>query len=78
MCGQTVNYMRQNYDRATEKLAFECDKSFSNATKNLHQQNSDIANEIIFVTIPYCTIYYLLYQEFIYCWIFDSISYSLV
>ena len=65
MYGQTVNYTRQNYGTATEKLAFECDKSFSDATTNLHQQNPDIANGIIFVTIPYCTIYYLLYQEFL-------------
>ena len=39
MCAATVNYTRQNYGTVTEKLAFECDNSFSGATTNLHQQN---------------------------------------
>ena len=33
-----VNYTRENYGTATEKLAFECDKGFSGAVTNLHQQ----------------------------------------
>ena len=65
MCGPTVNYTWQDYGTTTEKLEFECDKSFNGATANLHQQNPDMSNGIIFVTIPYCTIYYLLYQEFL-------------
>ena len=56
---------RQNYGTATEKLAFEYDKSLSGATTNLHQQNPSMTNEIKLATIPYCTIYYLLYQEFL-------------
>ena len=59
-----VNYTRQNYDTTIEKLAFECDKNFSGATTNIHQQNPYMTSGIIFVTIPYCTIYYLLCQEF--------------
>ena len=39
MCAPTVNYIRQKYGTATEKLAFECDKSFSGAKTNLYQQN---------------------------------------
>ena len=54
---------RQNYGTATEKLAFEYDKSFSGATTNLHQQNPSMASGIKLATISYCTIYYLLYQE---------------
>ena len=65
MCAPTINYTRQNYGTATEKLAFECDRSFSGATTNLHQQNRYMTSGIIFVTIPYCTIYYLLHQEFL-------------
>ena len=30
-------YMRQNYETATEKLAFEYDKSFSGGKTNLYQ-----------------------------------------
>ena len=52
------------YITEIEKLAFECDKNFSGATINLHQQNLCMTSGIIFLTIPYCTIYYLLYQEF--------------
>ena len=63
MCTPTVNYKQQNYCTATEKLAFECNKNFSGATTNLHQ--ICVASGIIFATIPYCTIYYLLYQEFL-------------
>ena len=37
MYATTVYYTRQNYGTATEKLAFEFDKSFSGATTNLHQ-----------------------------------------
>ena len=55
---------RQNYGTTTEKLAFEYDKSFSGATTNLHQQNPSMTSGIKLATIPYCTIYYLLYQEF--------------
>ena len=65
MCALTVNYTLQNYATATEKFAFECHKCFSDATTNLHQQNPCMTSGIIFVTIPYCTIYYLLYQEFL-------------
>ena len=57
--------MGQNYSTTTEKLAFECDKSLSGAIINLNQQNPYVTSGIIFVTIPYCTIYYLLYQEFL-------------
>ena len=39
MCALTVNYIRQNYSTATEKLAFECDMSFSGATTIFRQQN---------------------------------------
>ena len=46
-------------------LFLQCDKSFSGGTTNLHQQNPFLTSGIIFVTIPYCTIYYLLYQEFL-------------
>ena len=59
------NYTRENYGTATEKWAFECDKSFSSAATNLHQQNPCMTSGVIFVTIPYCTIYYLPYQEFL-------------
>ena len=64
MCGLTLHYTRQNYGTITGKLAFERDKSFSGATTSLYQQNPCMTSGIIFVTIPYCTIYYLLYQEF--------------
>ena len=50
--------------QATEKLASEYEKSFSGATTNLHQQNPSMRSGIKLATIPYCTIYYLLYQEF--------------
>ena len=33
-----VNYTRENYGIATEKLAFECNKSFSGPVTNLYQQ----------------------------------------
>ena len=56
---------RQNYGTTTEKLAFEYDKSFTGATTNLHQQNPSMTSGIKLATIPYCTIYYLLYQEFL-------------
>ena len=46
MCGPTVNYTQQNYGTATEKLAFECDKNFSAATTNLHQQNPSMTINI--------------------------------
>ena len=39
MCAPTVYSMRQIYGTKIEKLAFECDKSFSGATTNLYQQN---------------------------------------
>ena len=57
--------MRQNYGTLTEKLVFECDKSFSGATTNLRRQNPCMTSGIIFLTIPYCAIYYLLYQGFL-------------
>ena len=38
-CAPNVNYTRQNLGTATEKLAFECDKCFTDANTNLHQQN---------------------------------------
>ena len=62
MYALTINYTPQNYGTATEKLAFECGKSFSGAARNLHQENPCMTSEIIFVTILYFTIYYLLYQ----------------
>ena len=62
MCAPMVNYT-QNYGTATEKLAFECDKCCSDATTNLYQQNLCMTSGIKFVPIPYCSIYYLLYQE---------------
>ena len=65
MCAPMVNYIRQNYGTATEKLAFKCNKSFSGATTNLRQQNPCMTSGIIFLTIPYCAIYYLLYQVFL-------------
>ena len=46
-------------------LFLQCDKSFSGGTTNLHQQNPFLTSGIIFVTIPYCTIYYLLYQDYV-------------
>ena len=58
MCAPTVHYMQLNCGLATENLAFECDKSFSVATTNLSQQNTCMTSGIVFVTIPYCTIYY--------------------
>ena len=36
--------MRQNHGAATEKLAFECDKSFSGAKANLYQENTCITS----------------------------------
>ena len=63
MWAPIVNYTRGKYGTATEQLAFECDKSFSGATRSLHHQNLFMTSGIILVTIPYCTIYYLLYQE---------------
>ena len=53
MCAPTVNYTRQNYGTANEKLAFECSKSVIGATTNLHQQNSFMASGIIFVPLWY-------------------------
>ena len=49
--------------KAIEKLAFECDKIISGETTNLHQQNPCMRNGIIFVTVPYCTIYCLLIRN---------------
>ena len=65
MCVPTVNCAQQNHGTATEKVAFECDKSFRVATTNLHLQNPSMTSGIMFVTIPYCIIYYLLHQEFL-------------
>ena len=47
----------------SSKLAFECDKSFSDAITNLYQQNTWLTSGIIFVAIPYSTIYYLIYSR---------------
>ena len=55
---KTVAYLQKN-------LAFEHDKSIGAATANLHQQNPCMTSGIIFVATRYCTIYYLLYQEFL-------------
>ena len=38
-------------------LAFECDESISAATTNPRQQNPCMTSEIIFATIPCCTVY---------------------
>ena len=54
--------MQQNCDLATEKLAFECDKSVSAATANPRQHNQCLTNGTIFLTIPYCTIYCIKYS----------------
>ena len=65
MSAPTVNYTRQNCDKAIEKLGFEYATSISAATTNIRQQNLSMIIEIIFIpTIPYCTIYNLLYKEF--------------
>ena len=64
MCAPTLNEIGQNYGTATEKMAFECNKSFSGAATNLRQQSPCVTSGIVFVTIPYCTIYYLPRQEF--------------
>ena len=61
----TVNYTEQKCSIAIEKFAFECDKSISVVTTNLHQQNLCMISGIIFVTFPYCIIYYSLHQEFL-------------
>ena len=82
----TVNQIRQNYGTVTEKLAFECDQSFSRATANLCRQNPCTKSEIIFVNIPYCTILLLTVSGIPYCmclsvkcyWISYIISSSLV
>ena len=60
-----VFYTGQKYGTATEKLDFECNKSFNGATTNLHQQNPCMTSGIRFITILYCTIYHLLNQEFL-------------
>ena len=52
MCVPPVNYTRQNCSAATEKLTFECEKSFSGPTANLHQQNLFMTSGIIFASIP--------------------------
>ena len=64
MCAPTVNYKRKIYGTVFEKLVFECVKCFSGAATNPHQQNLCMTIGILFVTIPFWTIYYLLYQEF--------------
>ena len=65
MCAPAVNHTQRNYGTATEKFAFECGKCFSGRTTNPHQQNPCIRTGSILITISYCTIYYLLYQEFL-------------
>ena len=67
MCTSTVNYARHNCLIANEKLPFICDKSIIASTTYLHQQNPCMTSGIIFVTIPYCTIYYLLLSGISYC-----------
>ena len=65
MSAPTVNYTRQNCDKALEKLGFECATSISAATTNIRQQNLSMTVGITFIpTIPYCAIYNLLYKEF--------------
>ena len=44
MCAPTVNYTRQNCDKATENLVFEYDMSMNAAKTNLHQQNPCMEN----------------------------------
>ena len=67
MSAPTVNYTRLNYGTATEKMAFECDKSCSGTTTNLRQQNPCMTSGIKFVTILivpvtiYCIRNFLLY-----------------
>ena len=56
---------RQNYGTSTEKLAFGYDRSFGGATTNLRQQNTSMTSGIKLAAVPCCTIYYLLYQEFL-------------
>ena len=80
--------MRQNYNTATEKLAFKSDKSFSECNYKSSSTKFIYDKWNLFVAIPYCTIYYLRYQEFFtvcaYCatnfyyWISYGINYSLV
>ena len=56
MCA-TKEDTKQNYGSATEK--------YSGATTNLYQENPCVTSGIISVTIHCCTIYHLLYQEFL-------------
>lgn len=56
--GKTVAYLQKN-------LALERDKSTGAATTNLHQKNPCMTSGIVFVATLYCTIYHLLYQEFL-------------
>ena len=65
MCVSTVSYTQQNYDTTTQKLAFKCEKSFSGARSNFYQQNPCMTSGIMFITIPYYIICYLLYRKFL-------------
>ena len=83
VCVPRVRYTRQNFGTTTEKLALKCNKSFNCATTNCHKQNPCMASGNIFVTIPYCTIWYLgipccMCQSIKYCRISYIISFSLV
>ena len=64
MRASKVSYAQKNCGVATEKLAFECNKRINAALTNAHQQNPSMTSGIIFIVIPDCTFYYLLYQEF--------------
>ena len=81
ICAPVVNYMRQNYNTATEKLAFKSDKSFSECNYKSSSTKFIYDKWNLFVDIPYCTIYYL---RCAYCatnfyyWISYGINYSLV
>ena len=48
MCTPTLNYTRENYSIIIEKLAFECDKNFSGAAINHHQQNVCMTEEEVY------------------------------
>ena len=67
MCNKFRDYVSNGKlnTTVTEKLTFEYNKSFSGATTNLRRQNPCMTREIIFVTILYCTIHNLVYQEFL-------------
>ena len=59
MSAPTVNYTRQNCDKALEKLDFECATSISAATTNIRQQNLSMTIGITF--IPFLTVPFTIY-----------------